>query len=85
MLFSVSSDLDFFIRFESWDRIRRQGDSSKRRVPMADEYARYQFKQGKVADVSQRPVQESISGGYPVKGTHSSTKAVARCPISHYS
>ncbi|KAF7182600.1 hypothetical protein CNMCM7691_002171 [Aspergillus felis] len=34
-------------------RIRQQSNGSKRRVLMAHEYARYQFKQGKIADVSQ--------------------------------
>ncbi|GFF38543.1 hypothetical protein IFM46972_05589 [Aspergillus udagawae] len=47
------SDLDFFIRFELRDRIRRQGDITKRRVPMAHEYARYQYRQGKITDVAQ--------------------------------
>jgi hypothetical protein len=53
IFFFVPSDLDFFIRFELRDRIRRQGDITKRRVPMAHEYARYQYRQGKITDVAQ--------------------------------
>jgi hypothetical protein len=53
MFFFVPSDLDFFIRFELRDRIRRQGDITKRRVPLAHEYARYQHRQGKITDVAQ--------------------------------
>ncbi|KAH1294715.1 hypothetical protein KXV95_001668 [Aspergillus fumigatus] len=53
LFFFVPSDLDFFIRFELRDRIRRQGDIAKRRVPLAHEYARYQYRQGKITDVAQ--------------------------------
>ncbi|RHZ49624.1 hypothetical protein CDV55_100289 [Aspergillus turcosus] len=53
MFFFVPSDLDFFIRFELRNRVHRQGDITKRRVPLPREYAQYQYKQGKITDVAQ--------------------------------
>lgn len=53
MFFFVPSDLDFFIRFELRNRVYRQGDITKRRVPLPREYAQYQCKQGKITDVAQ--------------------------------